>query len=314
MMRVEELKKLFDRAGKRYHLVGNDIDGVLIGLDLEGRLFTIAGGKVMNKVNPEAVLEQPAMTEYLNPGGDGLWPAPEGTCLGYEYPAGIWRVPPGLTGARYIVKKSAPDYAEITAEIDLVNNSGTGIPAVFGRAVSIKKHDSSLAVNCIESIKYAGSRELYGKECLLAPWSLCQFNTAPGCHVIFPAEDDSCCRDLYESSSGKRRFEDGLCRTDTDGELRYQIGLDNSVPWIEFRCPAEKLKVRRSAGALPEGQDYIDIADAPPSAMPSDKGVSLSVYNDPGFFMEIEAAGGCPGTIRPGDVMSLEVNTVYSTG
>ena len=36
-----ELIKLFEQASKRYHLIGTKENGVLVGLDLEGRLFTI---------------------------------------------------------------------------------------------------------------------------------------------------------------------------------------------------------------------------------------------------------------------------------
>jgi hypothetical protein len=254
------------------------------------------------------------MAGYLNPGGDGLWPAPEGTCVGYEYSSGSWRVPPGLTGARYIVQEAKGNFTKIRAEIDLINNKGIGIPAIFERSITVIKEDNSLAVDVIESIEYIGVKSLKQSECLLAPWSLCQFESGENCEVVFSLSSDESVWDLYESSEKKRSCKNGLCHTKTDGGRRYQVGLSKDVPWIEYHNPAKKLKVRRSAMPLPEGQDYIDIADTPPTEKPSDKGVSLSVYSDPSFFMEIEAVGGCPKVLNPGDVMSVGVKTIYSVG
>ena len=53
----------------------------------------------MNRVNPDAIAGLSTREAYLNPGGDGLWPAPEGTCFGYQYATGDWRVSPGLSSA-----------------------------------------------------------------------------------------------------------------------------------------------------------------------------------------------------------------------
>lgn len=38
--------------------------------------------------------------------GYGLWPAPEGTSLGYSYATGSWRVPAGIRHARFRVTDS----------------------------------------------------------------------------------------------------------------------------------------------------------------------------------------------------------------
>ena len=100
-MNGTELSALFEKGGKRCHVIGSVENGVIAGLDLEGRLFTVMHGTVMNKVNPAAILGITSRSAYLNPGGDGLWPAPEGTRFGYEYPTGAWRVPPGLSGAKF---------------------------------------------------------------------------------------------------------------------------------------------------------------------------------------------------------------------
>jgi hypothetical protein len=311
-MKSKELLSLFERGKRRFHIVGNETNGVLIGLDLEGRLFTIVGGQVANRVNPDAILKQTTRAEYLNPGGDGLWPAPEGTTLGYEYPTGDWRVPPGLTGARFSVVEQSENAATVQAEIDLINNAGLGVPTIFHRAVSVESVGGGVVVSVIESIEYIGDKEHSNDKLLLAPWTLCQFDCGEGCEVIFPAESANSMWDLYEPSDSQRcKTDDGLWSTKTNCSQRYQIALSPDVPWIEYHDPRVGLSVRRSAEPISPEQSYIDIVDAPPSQLPGDKGVSLSVYSDTDGFMEIEAAGGCPKIMTPGSIMKVHVKTLY---
>src|ERR1035437_923448 len=129
-IKAKHLLKVFDKAGKRTHLVGNYKTGVIIALDMEGHLFTVLNGEVLNRVNLDAVVGQSTPSQYLNPGGDGLWPAPEGTTLGYEYVTNVWRVPPSLRSARYLLADSTENSATIIAEVDLINNQGFGIPTL----------------------------------------------------------------------------------------------------------------------------------------------------------------------------------------
>ena len=100
---------------------------------------------------------------YLNPGGDALWPAPEGTCFGYEYGTGKWRVPPSVTGAVWEVIQKADNKTVIRAEIDLVNNSQVGIPCEFERHIEFKQYGKSLIQNVTEIIRYIGIRTLEKK-------------------------------------------------------------------------------------------------------------------------------------------------------
>ncbi len=312
-MTGSELVKLFEQGGKRCLVIGDCEYGVIAGLDLEGRLYAVMGGQVMNRVNPAAVTGITTRHGYLNPGGDGLWPAPEGTAMGYQYASGSWRVPPGLTGARFLMVEEAPGRAVIEAEIDLINAQGLGIPTIFRRDVTVTAGEGTLTVKVIESIRYLGVRELGRSEMLLAPWSLCQFDCGPGGKVVFPA-DNAEVWDLYDPSDECRRLQDGMIHTRTDSSCRYQIGIGKTVPWIEFHRPADHLIVRRSASLLPPGQSYIDIADASPSTAPSGNGTRYSVYSDTGGFMEIEAAGGCPAVLAPGQELSVEVTTEYKQG
>ncbi|MDD5729438.1 MAG: hypothetical protein PHV59_12835 [Victivallales bacterium] len=312
-MTGNELIALFQKGAKRCQLIGTPENGIIAGLDLEGRLYAVLAGEVVNRVNPDAVLGVTDRTEYLNPGGDGLWPAPEGTCFGYEYASGKWRVPPGLTGARFKVIETSANRAVIEAEVDLINASGRGIPTIFRRDITVFPENHGLTVKVIEAIEYIGTETLAQSECLLAPWTLCQFDCGPGCEVFFPEVEVAQVWDLYDSSASHRFLADGFRHTKTDSTLRYQIALGNEIPWIELILPDKKMRVKRSALPLPDGQSYIDIVDAPPDRQPSAKGVRYSVYSDTGGFMEIEAAGGCPQTIEPGTAMSVAVTTEYIT-
>ena len=309
-MNAQKMLNSLAKAGKRSHLVGTLDAGVIAALDMEGRLFTVLEGEVLNRVNPDAIAGQSTRSGYLNPGGDGLWPAPEGTALGYEYPSGNWRVPPGLTAARYLVAQAAARSATIAAEIDLVNNRGMGVPTVFQRRISVLPGRRSVAVKVVESITYIGRAPLRRADCLLAPWTLCQFNSGPDCEVVFPCQRKASVWDLYDQPSDSQREWTGrLCRTRTDGSQRYQIAIDAATPWIEYRDPRRGLVVRRKASPLPSGQSYIDIRDASPDVLPSRKVVRYSVYSDVSQFMEIEAAGGCPAVIAPNTEMSVTVVT-----
>ncbi|HZK65682.1 MAG TPA: hypothetical protein VFC34_16190 [Puia sp.] len=311
-MKARDLMAAFAEAGKRVHLIGNLQAGAIIALDMEGRIFTVLNGQVLNRVNPAAVAGYNCQTEYQNPGGDGLWPAPEGTSLGYQYSTGLWRVPPGLRGVRYLVTDESQRGTIIAGEVDLINNQGHGVPTIFKRRIKMKSGENEICLHIRESITYIGHRELKRKDCLLAPWTLCQFDSGPECAVAFPCSVKSSIWDLYdESSMPQRKWEKNICHTVTDGSMRYQIALDKKVPWIEFRDPSRNLIVRRSAKNPPVTQPFIDIRDANPVVPPSKKGVRYSVYSDTAKFMEIEAVGGSPKSVVPGAEMHIDVTTRF---
>jgi hypothetical protein len=311
-MKAADFLRASAKAGKRTHLAGDCDAGVLIALDMEGRWFAVLDGEVLNRVNPDTIAGQSTRERYLNPGGDGLWPAPEGTSLGYEYATGAWRVPPGLSAARYVVKQARQRSAVVAAEVDLINNQGRGLPTIFQRLIDVTASRQGITVRAVESITYIGREPLRRTDGLLAPWTLCQFDCGSGCEVLFPCSRPASVWDLYADPSDRQREWSGRrCRTRTDGSQRYQIATDATVPWIEFHDPCRGLVVRRKAGPLPRGQTYIDIRDAAPDVSPGQKGVRYSVYSDPANFMEIEAAGGCPAVIRPNDVMRLTVHTQF---
>ncbi|MDR2918169.1 MAG: hypothetical protein LBV72_02235 [Tannerella sp.] len=313
MKKSENVLNAFRESGKRTHLLGNLQTGVIIALDMEGRLFTVLDGMVLNRLNHDAIIGQSTRASYLNPGGDTLWPAPEGTALGYQYSTGNWRVSPSVTSARYMVILSDENNAVIVAETDLVNNQGMGIPVLLKREINIEPVQGEITVNAIESITYIGHKPLSRTECLLSPWTLCQFDSGEGCEVIFPDTGHASVWDLYDQEKETEILRQGeISRVQTDGSQRFQIALGTDAPWIEYHDPRNGLTVRRTANPIAEDYSYIDIRDVSPGIMPDTRGVRYSIYSDTDNFMEIEAAGGCPETILPDTELKLAVTTKYS--
>lgn len=310
-----ELIAMLEQSGRRYHLVGDERNGVIAALDIEGRLFAIQDGQVRNRVNVAALTGISTRDGYINPGGDGFWPAPEGSRLGYEYSTAGWRVPPGLTNARWQVKSSTGRSALIEAEVDLINASGLGLPCLFSRDVSLQSFDRTMTVAVTESITYLGTRKCDSTQCLLAPWTLCQFDCGLDCELrISPASADDIW-DLYDGdSSCHRRWDGGVAVVSMQTDFRFQLGLSPRVQELLFVDRGRGFEVRRTASPIDHGFSYIDIADRDPGSEPEGQPVCFSAYCDPSGFMEIEAAGGSPAAILPGVMTSLAVTTEYRSG
>jgi hypothetical protein len=309
-MTGNELINLMHQSNRRADITGSPDNGIIAALDLEGRLFTVVNGRVLNRLVQSAILNRTNKNAYLNPGGDALWPAPEGTCFGYEYGTGKWRVPPSITGAVWEVIQKAENETVIRAEIDLVNNRLLGIPCEFERHIKIELSGNSLVQNVTEIIRYIGIRTLEKSEFSLAPWSLCQFDSGHGCNVIMPIPESNDIWDMYDSSLSKRGISGDKYVVDTKTDFRFQLGLGERMPWVEYiKC--NEFHVKRFINTLPPGQNYIDISDTSPDLFPSERGVKLSIYCDPSGFMEIEACGGCPDTLVPGTELSVNIVTEY---
>ncbi|MDO5582081.1 MAG: hypothetical protein Q4G69_13210 [Planctomycetia bacterium] len=321
-MTGERLLELLAETVRRSVLIGSLENGIIAGLDLEGRLFAVHKNKVLNRVLPSSIYGRCSRAAFLNPGGDALWPAPEGTYFGYEYSTGSWRVPPAITGADWQIDSTSeddsnlsspdPDTRTLCAEIDLVNNRGIGIPCLFRRKICIENPSASgFTQKVIESIEYIGSRTIEEGEFLLAPWSLCQFDIEPESEIRFPLPKENDLWDLYASSEKQRRRERELCIVDPQTPQRFQLGLGASVPWIEYRC-GSRFKVRRSVLDLSSDPRLIDIADSDPGELPSSAGTKLSCYCDPSGFMEIEGCGSSPKKLVPGTIASVCITTEYT--
>ena len=312
-MRIEDFLSEFDKAKKRVHVIGTSEAAVIIALDMEGRIFTVLNGEVINKINTDAINGQSTLENYLNPGGDALWPAPEGTTLGYQYSTGSWRVSPAISAARYLVTESTDKSVLIMAEIDLVNNQGLGFPTIFKRSVYIQPGQDVISVSVTESITYIGDRIVTRSECSLAPWSLCQLNCGPGCNVVFPCVDKSHVWSLYENEIGRELiWENNQCCVLTEGTNRFQVGISEKVPYIEFFDPVNGWRVKRESSGVSPYESYIDIRDVQPTIAPDSRGVRYSVYNDNNRFMEIEAVGGCPEIIQKGTEMNVRIITTFA--
>jgi len=309
-MTGQKLIDLMLQSQRRVHVTGTPENGVIAALDLEGRLFTVINNRVLNRVVPSAILNRSNRNGYQNPGGDALWPAPEGSCFGYEYGTGSWRVPPAITAAVWEVMEQSENKSVIRAEIDLVNNRQLGIPCEFERHIAIEWNGKSLIQHVTEMIRYIGVRTLAKDQFRLAPWTLCQFDSSEGCKIIMPPPSEADIRDLYDPSLSQRGILGDNYVVNTQTDFRFQLGLGENVPWIEF-VNGEGLRVKRTSGSLPAGQNYIDIADTDPAKLPSDFGIKLSIYCDPTGFMEIEGCGGCPDTLTPGSELSVKITTEY---
>jgi hypothetical protein len=309
-MTGKNLIDLICQSHRRAHVIGTPKNGIIIALDLEGRLFAVVNDMILNRVVPSAIVNRSNRNAYLNPGGDALWAAPEGSCFGYEYVTGKWRVPPAITGAVWEVTEQSENMTVIKAEIDLINNRQLGIPCEFERHIEIEQSGNSLIKVVTELIRYIGEKTLDKGEFRLAPWSLCQFDTGQGCKAIMPPISAGDISDMYDSSLSQRGMSDDKYIVDTKTDFRFQLCLGENVPWIEY-ISGNDFSVKRYTGTLPPGQSYIDISDVPPEQFPSDNGVKLSIYCDPSGFMEIEACGGCPDTLVPGTELSVKIITEY---
>lgn len=312
-MKIDSLIAAFTRAGKRTHLIGTPEYGVLAALDMEGRLFAVLNGEVLNRVNLDAVQNPSISGTYHNPAGDGLWPAPEGTALGFQYPTGNWRVAAGIRFARYFVRDEQAFSCTIFSEIDLINNRGLGMPMLFERSITVNGADGTLELLTTERFTYLGTKKLSGVDAIIAPWSLSQFECAQGCKVVFPYHSNEAVWDLYEDKIlPEIAVVENSFQVPVNGNKRFQIGISKDIPWIEFQDPTRKLRVRREALDIPSDHRYIDIRDASPDTQPNGKGVKYSVYADPSGFMEIEAAGGIPYVLEQGQELLLTMKTSFS--
>ena len=312
-MKLTTLIDLLNRGQRRYHLAGTPENGTLIALDIEGRLFSYLDGELLNLVNEQAFLGFSTRDAYLNPGGDGLWPAPEGSRLGYEYSTGAWRVPPSLTNARWQVIEHSDNSFLASAEVDLINSEGRGIPCLFSRQVSLEFAAGKMTQQVVEGIRYLGTDTLTREQALIAPWTLCQFNCDEQSQLLLPPCPESEIWDLYtpESKQHRQQSADGW-QVAMKTDFRFQLGLSEKVNSLEFHDQRRRFKAWRSAAPLASGLDYIDIADQDPANEPIGRPVRFSAYCDPSGFMEIEAAGGAPQLLSPDSASELQVTTIFS--
>ena len=310
-MTSKELLQLFKTAGKRAIQIGNEQNGIIIGLDQEGRLFYTYNGQVVSRVAIASIQGISDRSGYKNPGGDGIWPAPEGTCFGYEYPTGDWEVPIGLINARFIVLERQENHAVIEAEIPLINAQQLGLTTLFRRDIQLNTSGNKMIVRIEESIEYTGKRTLTSKEFLLAPWSLCQFDWVDGDLFSFPGNHDTKIRDLYTASNAYQKFSNGSYTYAPTEDKRYQIALGEDIEAIHLLLKSKNVKITRTLDTANMPGGFIDIADSPTDEKPLSEGIKFSFYSDPSRFVEIEAAGYGIDTLRQGDILKATTTTIF---
>jgi hypothetical protein len=308
-MNIEELVNICSASGRRPQVISCGNTAVIATLGMEGRLFYARNGEVVSLFRRESAENiSTSKTGYLNPGGDGLWPAPEGTRFGYEYSTGAWRVPAAIISAQYDIVSQSSDSLEIAAEIDLVNNQQLGIPCRFVRKVTVKDVDGASVIEQYDAIEYIGCCELAEGTFSIAPWSLSQFtvdkNTIarfgdPGCPV----------RDLYQPSKELLSSDGKIVTMKHDDKNRIQLALPEKSAFVELLVPEKNLQITRTSAPLDENLHPVDIADYPPDADPGEA-VRYSIYNDPSGFMELETVGGCTQELVPGTVLGVNMTNI----
>ncbi len=293
-------------------MIASGKSAVIAALSMEGRLFYAHNGEMTSLFRPEAAENiSNSKNGFFNPGGDGLWPAPEGTCFGYEYSTGSWRVPAAMSGAQYEVIEQTSDSFSIAAEIDLVNNQQLGIPCRFIRKSKVSETaGGATVIEQYDAIEYIGSRELSRNDFLLAPWSLSQFFVDDKTIARFGSVKGEV-RDLYAPSKELLTVKGNVTEMVHDKVNRIQLALPEESRFVELIVPDKGLVISRSSAPLAEGLEAVDIADAPVDVKPAGA-VRYSIYNDPSGFMELEAVGGCVREkLVPGMVLGVNItNTI----
>ncbi|MBE6377064.1 MAG: hypothetical protein E7050_11480 [Lentisphaerae bacterium] len=308
-MNIEELVNICSRSGRRPQVISCGKAAVIAALGMEGRLFYAYNGEVVSLFRRESAENiSTSKTGYLNPGGDGLWPAPEGTRFGYEYSTGSWRVPAAIVSAQYDVVSQSADSLEIAAEIDLVNNQQLGIPCRFIRKVQVKELDNAAVIEQYDAIEYMGCCELAAGTFSIAPWSLSQFTVDKKTIARF-GDPGTPVRDLYQPSKELLSSDGKIVTMKHDDKNRIQLALPEKSSFVELLVPDKNLQITRTSAPLAENLHPVDIADFPPDADPGDP-VRYSIYNDPSGFMELETVGGCTDDLVPGIVLGVNMTNV----
>ncbi|MBR2625986.1 MAG: hypothetical protein IKD23_06280 [Lentisphaeria bacterium] len=308
-MNIEELVNICSRSGRRPQVISCGKAAVIAALGMEGRLFYAYNGEVVSLFRRESAENiSTSKTGYLNPGGDGLWPAPEGTRFGYEYSTGSWRVPAAIISAQYDVVSQSADSLEIAAEIDLVNNQQLGIPCRFIRKVQVKELDNAAVIEQYDAIEYMGCCELAAGTFSIAPWSLSQFTVDKKTIARF-GDPGTPVRDLYQPSKELLSSDGKIVTMKHDDKNRIQLALPEKSSFVELLVPDKNLQITRTSAPLAENLHPVDIADFPPDADPGDP-VRYSIYNDPSGFMELETVGGCTDDLVPGTVLGVNMTNV----
>ncbi len=308
-MNTEQLFSICKENGRRPVMISAGNAAVTAVLGMEGRLFLTHNGELVSLFRPEAAEKiSTAKSGYFNPGGDGFWPAPEGTKFGYEYSSGCWKVPAAIVSAQYELVELKSDSLTIAAEIDLINNQQLGIPCRFIRKVSVREDNGATVVDQQDVIEYTGCCELAPGTFSIAPWSLSQFNVDDRSIARF-GDPGTPIRDLYMPSRELLSSDGKVVSMKHDRQNRIQLALPENSRFVELLLPEKNLQITRTSAPLAANLHPVDIADYPPDAEPGSP-VRFSIYNDPSGFMELETVGGSAAELLPGTQLPVNMTNV----
>ena len=307
VMRAEAFVERAGAVGLEPVVLGQTDCGVVVLPSGEGRIFTVLDGEVVSRV-VEPALHAPAPGEDISAGGDVLWIAPEGTCYGYFYPEGKWRIPPALCGARYHVEEVGRERLRMrTGPLAFKNAEGRRVEVTLGREIRLVPVEDGVAYETTETVEIRGRETFSRDQVRLAPWTLSQYDATDASIVTYSAPAHAAWIDVYNPVGDALTVDSGRATLNVDGRRRFQVIL--APPADQVALHRDALVVSRTS--LDAGVGHaIDIRDLDPRSAQEDPfPARMSVFNSDEGFLELEAVGTCPEELAPGTVLSMRVRT-----
>ena len=305
-MRMSELEGSLASSGLEAVTFGDAEKRLFIVPELHGRIFVALEGKVFHNVNPQAFRPSKAGSEFLNPGGDSLWCAPEGTRWGFFYDAGRWRVPEALAKCQYKIVRIEKDRLTIRSSFSLRNALGIEIPLESTRVIRQLAHSKGVGYETRDTLRYLGEKPLSYEDARVVPWTLSQYPASGTTRAFFPFPSGARLKDFYEPFGDRLKMLGESVELDTDGRKKGQIGISPEVPMISFRDSASGLVVTRKSQKFLRTRRYIDIADRPPTEdYNADFPTRYSIYNGDNSILELESCGAMSAILEPGVKITL---------
>lgn len=272
---------------------------ILLPPSLAGRIFCQWDGEMIHRLD-SASLGAPHTGDYINLGGNSLWPAPEGGEYAFNYGenSDAWLVQDGIATAVPTITRTDDTSAILQKPITLSNRKGKSLHVNYFRAVSVEA--ALTAGYALEGMRYYtedrfdAAEDQDATDILLAPWSLEQFPGAEGVIAFGTLGNPSqpLNLDFYGDPGDRIARVAGQFTFQLGGVDRHQIGIPvASHPALLGALDLNRslLFVRRAA---PQSGRYFNIADNDQAAGPWSAADLFSVFNggELGFF-ELETIG-----------------------
>lgn len=291
---------------------------LLVCPTLQGRIFASVGGELVHRFAPEGWPERARQGEFVNLGGNGLWPAPEGGAYAFNYNAsGEWYVPLAIGREPAQVSECAADRAILRKEVELTNRRGERIAFTLRREIRLCPEPADLPAGLIGlSYECRDSFELHGQynaeRVLLAPWSLEQFPATADTVIFGLARTPAAALnfDYYPDSDPHADFVERSFCFPLAGRGKFQFGLKAAHdPELIGALDATRglLIVRQ---AEPAKGRYFNIADNDQPAGPWSAADRYSIFYSGSLagFYELETIGA----VRIGPTGQLEPQPLVS--